>query len=62
MPARLRVPLPCADLPELVLQAVAAVQAHASVAKQVRLSWRRRWVPAWMGRQWQQRAACMASA
>lgn len=36
MPARLRVPLPCPDLPELVLSCIAAVQAHDSASKQVR--------------------------
>lgn len=36
MPARLRVPLPCPDLPEMVLSCIAAVQAHDSASKQVR--------------------------
>ena len=36
MPARLRVPLPCPDLPELVLGCIKAVQEHASAAQQVR--------------------------
>ncbi len=35
MPARLRVPLPCPDLPELVLGCIKAVQEHASAAQQV---------------------------
>ncbi|KAL6782136.1 hypothetical protein ACKKBF_B10800 [Auxenochlorella protothecoides x Auxenochlorella symbiontica] len=34
LPAQIRVPLPCAELPELVLQAVAAVQAHDSARRQ----------------------------
>ncbi|KAI7836344.1 hypothetical protein COHA_009767, partial [Chlorella ohadii] len=34
MPARLRVPLPCPDLPELVLGCIKAVQEHASAAQQ----------------------------
>ena len=37
MPARLRVPLPCPELPELVLGAIAAVQAHDSASKQARV-------------------------
>lgn len=36
MPARLRVPLPCPELPELVLGCVKAVQEHASASQQVR--------------------------
>ena len=35
MPARLRIPLPCPDLPELVLACIAAVQAHDSASHQV---------------------------
>lgn len=38
MPARLRVPLPCPDLPELVLGCIAAVQQHESASRQVGLS------------------------
>lgn len=34
MPARLRVPLPCPELPELVLGCIKAVQEHASAAQQ----------------------------
>jgi hypothetical protein len=37
MPARLRIPLPCPDLPELVLACIAAVQAHDSASHQVRV-------------------------
>lgn len=35
MPARLRVLLPCPELPELVLGCIKAVQEHASAAQQV---------------------------
>jgi len=35
MPARLRIPLPCPDLPELVLSCIRAVQEHDSASKQV---------------------------
>jgi hypothetical protein len=35
MPARLRVPLPCPDLPQLVLNCITAVQKHESAVHQV---------------------------
>lgn len=34
MPARLRIPLPCPDLPEMVLACIAAVQEHDSAGRQ----------------------------
>ncbi|PSC74028.1 ubiquitin carboxyl-terminal hydrolase 5 isoform X1 [Micractinium conductrix] len=38
MPARLRVPLPCPDLPELVLSCIAAVQKHESASLQEKVT------------------------
>ena len=35
MPARIRIPLPCPDLPEVVLSCISAVQAHDSASHQV---------------------------